>query len=175
MKLEIVPELQLREGQEKEIAGLLQRCFSTDFGGASFYTQRHHLRILARKDDRLVGHMGLLYRAVRVDGRLVNIAGLAEVATDAEYRGQGIASQMLNAAIGCAKQTDAAFFLLFGTAGLYAAHGFTAVKNPVLCVTMDGARTGQIERQTTHSLMVLPLTDAPWDVAAEIDLLGAKF
>lgn len=82
MQVEAIPKWQFSPADETEIAGLLARCFPTDFSGRSFFQQRHHLRLVIRAQGRIVGHMALLFRAIRLGETLVNIAGLAEVATD---------------------------------------------------------------------------------------------
>lgn len=160
---------------EADIADLLAASFTTDFGGRSYFMQRHTLRFVAQEDGRLLGHMGLLYRAIRIGDATVPIWGLADVATAPEARGKGVASQLLRSCINFAISTPARFFLLFGNRPIYAGHGFVSVSNPLTAINLDGARTGGTKTTATHDLMVLPLTDEHWDSAAKIDLLGHKF
>jgi predicted N-acetyltransferase YhbS len=174
MQIDLIPELSLTSAHEAEIAALLARCFDTDFGGRSFYQQRHHLRILARDTD-LIGHIALMLRAVRIGDELTDIAGLAEVATDPAHRGQGIAATLLQAAIAQAMASPAQFLLLFGTAQLYASAGFVAVRNPMRWIDLSGARMGLVQQQAAQALMVLPLRGQTWDAAAPIDMLGNLF
>lgn len=54
---------------EAEIAGLLRDGFGNNFGGRSYFQQRHHIRFTARKNGANQGHMALGYRNVRLDGR----------------------------------------------------------------------------------------------------------
>lgn len=174
MQIEHIPEWALTEADDRQIADLLARCFDTDFGGRSFFDNRHHLRLVHRR-NRIIGHMGLQFRAVRLGERLVTIAGLADVATDPDFRGQGIAGHLLQAAIRQAAASPAEFFLLFGTAGLYAAAGFRPVANPTLWVDMRGSVTKGIRRTPSKDLMVMALRDGNWDGNATLDLLGNVF
>jgi predicted N-acetyltransferase YhbS len=174
MQVETIPEMRLTRAEDAEIASLMARCFPTDFGGRSFYQQRHHLRLVAR-DPHLVGHVALTIRAIRVAGVLTDIAGLAEVATDPDHRGKGVAASLLQAAITEAKASPADFLLLFGTAGLYAAAGFQPVHNPMTWIDLTGARMGAVHSQPAKSLMVLPLGERPWNASAPLDLLGNLF
>ena len=175
MQIDRIPEWALTALVEAEIAALLARCFSTDFGGRSFFQTRHHLRLVHRPRGAIIGHMALQWRAMRLGDRLVTVAGLAEVATDPDHRGKGIAAGLLQAAIAEAKASPAEFFLLFGVAELYGAAGFRTVHNPMIWADMLGARTHDIHREPADSLMVLPLRGTVWDDQATLDLLGNLF
>lgn len=175
MQIDRIPEWRLTPQDEAQIVALLARAFTTDFGGRSFFQQRHHLRLIARDGDALVGHVAVLFRAVRLGDDLVTIAGLAEVAADPDRRGEGIASRLLAEAIDEARRSNAVFLMLFGTAGLYAGTGFRPVRNPLVWAEMTGARTGKVCRYRVESLMILPLRFRDWDETVEVDLLGNLF
>lgn len=174
MTIDRIEETRLSAADEAAIAGLLARCFTTDFGGRSFFQQRHHVRLVQR-DPGIVGHVAITFRAVRLGDRLVDIAGLAEVATDPARRGEGIAARLVAAGAEEARAARADFVLLFGTAGVYAGAGFRPARNPLVWADMTGARTGRIRRARKAALMVLPLGDTPWDDGAPVDLLGQMF
>lgn len=175
MEIDRIPEWDLSPADDAAIAALLGRSFDTDFGGRSFFQQRHHLRLVHRRGGRIVGHMALCLRAVRLGGALHDVVGLAEVATDPDHRGQGIASALLKDSIAAARDTGAEFFLLFGDAPLYAAHGFVAKPNRLHHVGLIGARTGAVAETGPDGLMVLALRDAAWDDRAILDLVGHRF
>ena len=175
MTPEIIPEIALTCADEAAIAGLLAQCFDTDFGGRSYFQQRHHLRLVLRDQDRVVAHMALCFRDVRLGPNLTPIAGLAEVATHPEYRGRGLAGQLMTIAVDQARRMRAEFLLLFGDRPLYAGRGFTAQPNVITYLALDGARTGVIKTGRDGGLMVLPLGAGIWDGAAPLDLLGHKF
>lgn len=172
--IELVAEIDLTADQDAGIAALLAQCFGTDFGGRSFYQQRHHLRLLAWEVG-LIGHVALGFRAVRLGGELISIIGLAEVATHPDHRGQGIATLLLRRAVALAKTSLAQHLLLFGTAQLYAAQGFLPQANPMIWTEMSDARTGEMRQARADGLMVLALQDRAWDGTAPLDLLGHQF
>jgi predicted N-acetyltransferase YhbS len=174
MLIERIDEVRLAAADDAAIAALLTRAFGEAFGGNSFHQQRHHIRFVARDPD-IIGHCALTYRAIRVAGEMVNIMGLAEVATDPGHRGRGIASALVQAAIAEAKLSPAPFLLLFGDAKLYAAAGFRPVRHKLRSVAMYWARTLRTQSRQSDSLMVLPLTDAQWPDVADIDMLGHLF
>ena len=171
--VETVAEHDLTPDTDSAIAALLAQTFDTDFGGRSYFQQRHHWRHLIRAEGRVVAHVAVQLRAVRLGGRLMTVAGLAEVATDAGHRGQGHAARLVRAAIEKAAQGPAEAVILFGNAAVYAAAGFRKATNPLLWTEMRGARTGATKREPAQSLMVLPLRGTVWDDTAELDMLGS--
>lgn len=173
--IENIPEWTLTTGDEAQIARLLARCFDTDFGGRSYFQQRHHLRLVLRDGGEIIGHMGLLFRAIRIGSQLTPIAGLADVCTAPSHRGQGLAQRLLAAAIAQARASGAEFFLLFGTAKIYAGNGFLPFANPVTYLDLRGARTGEVKSEPAEELMVLPLRASVWPTTAPIDLMGTLF
>ena len=175
MQVERIHELDLTPADDAQIAGLMARCFDTDFGGRSFFQQRHHLRLVLRDGSKIIAHMALDFRAIRIGQDLCDVVGLAEVGTDPDYRGQGLASVLMNAAIDEAKASFADFFVLFGDRPLYAGSGFRRVPNDAIYVTMEGARTGEVVERSTQALMVLPVGEKSWGDAVVVDLMGHKF
>jgi predicted N-acetyltransferase YhbS len=162
MLIEKIPEWQLSARDDAEIATLLARCFDTDFGGRSFFSQPHHLRLIHRQGP-IVAHMALLLRAVQLGERQFIVAGLAEVATDPDHRGQGIAAGLLQTAIAEATTSPAQFLLLFGTAKLYSSVGFRSIPNRIVSLGNDG------------SLMMLALKHHVWSDTDDLDLKGPPF
>ncbi|MCR9273093.1 MULTISPECIES: GNAT family N-acetyltransferase [Mameliella] len=172
--IEVVAEHALTGEDEAQIAALLRASFPTDFGGRSFYQQRPHLRVVWR-DGMILGHVALFYRAIRVDGQLIDVIGLGDVATAPQARGRGIATALLDRALAIGKGSNAQFALLFGERRLYDRAGFRLAANTYIRIDMTGARTGDVARVQSRFLRVLPLTGAAWSDRAELDLLGPLF
>ena len=175
MDIQRIPEWQLTPALETEIATLLTLAFGEAFGGRSYYQQRHHIRFIARENGTLLGHMALCFRDVRLGDDLIPICGLAEVATAPDARGKGIATALLEDAIAASRTTPATFLVLFGSRPIYAGHGFQKHRNRVTYLDLENACTGQVEAKPDDGLMVLALSEKPWDPTAALDLLGHKF
>ncbi|RYH01590.1 GNAT family N-acetyltransferase [Salipiger sp. IMCC34102] len=176
MHIETIPEWALSVEDDAGIADLLDRAFGPDFGGRSFYKQRHHCRVLCRGEKgRVVGHIAVLMRDIRLGDRLVPITGLAEVATDPDRRGQGLATALLQEAIATSRASLADFIVLFGDRPIYAGHGFVRANNTLTYTVLDDATTHGVKRRVEDTLMVLPVGSAQWDFAAPVDLLGHLF
>lgn len=172
--IEVIPEHALTAEDEAQVAELLRTSFPTDFGGRSFYQQRPHLRVVWR-NGAILGHIALFYRAVRIDGQLIDVIGLGDIATAPRARGQGIATALLDRTLAIGKNSNAKFALLFGQRTLYDRAGFRLVANTYTRVDMTGARTGDVDHVQSRFLRVLPLTGTAWPDSAELDLLGPLF
>jgi predicted N-acetyltransferase YhbS len=176
MTLETIPEHMLVNADDAQIAGLLARCFTTDFGGRSFFQTRPSWRHVIRHDGRIIAHLAVQLRAVRLDGDLLTIAGIADVATDPDHRGQGHAAMVLQAALTTAHDSPARHVLLFGTAKLYPAAGFRPTANPLTYLDLTDARTGKLHRdRPMGDLQVLDQEGHRWDDHKPLDLLGGLF
>lgn len=175
MTVETIPEYMLTNLDEAAIAALLKRCFSTDFGGRSFFQTRHTWRHVVRQGS-VIAHLAVQLRAVRLGEEHLTVAGIADVATDPDHRGQGHAARLLQAALAAARQSPARHVLLFGTAKLYPAAGFRTIRNPLTYVDLTGARTGPLHRdRSERHLQVLDIGPERWDDTKPLDLLGGLF
>ncbi len=168
-------ELRLNGPLEAEIIDLLARVFPTDFGGRSFFQNRHHARFLVRVDGVLAGHLAVCHRAVWLGDRMLDVLGIAEVAVDPAFRRRGIGAALVEAAVQEGRDAHADAVLLFGEQPIYARAGFVAMKNPITRIEMHGARTGDTVREEAAHLMVHPLKGLNWDASAPLDLAGFTF
>ena len=177
MQIETHHEIALTQTVDAEIAALLVAAFGQGdgFEGRSFYKQRHHLRVLARDNGQLIGHIALSFRVIRMGDTLVPIIGLAEVATAPDQGGKGVASTLLQETIKIASGTMAAFILLFGDHPIYERRGFVKVKNTLRFTKIEDSRSQEILTMPTNALHVMAIGSQTWDDAADIDFLGHLF
>ncbi len=173
--IERIDELRLSKADSREISTLLDDSFDGEFEGRSFFVQRNHLRLVKRVSGRVIGHLALVYRAMRIGENPVTVMGIGDVAVAKEARRQGIGAALVEAAIAEAKQTEALFLLLFGEAKIYGRAGFNNATNPLVWVEQTGFHSTGIARRPRESLMVYQLGDTSWDNSAEVDLLGGVF
>lgn len=175
MKVERIEEMRLTAQDEAQIGDLLDAAFGTDFGGRSYYQQRHHVRLVVRDAGVIIGHMAISLRAIRMGDALVQVAGLAEVASDPGHRGKGIASTLMEAAIDEVRQSLAAFFVLFGNQPLYVRAGFVEKHNVLRYSSLIDVRTGDVINGAKDGVMVMQMTDLVWDDDVIVDLVGHAF
>lgn len=172
--IELLPEPELTPGDEAQIAEILRQCFPTDFEGRSFFQQRPHLRLVWR-EARIVAHMSVFLRAVRVGDDMADVIGIGDVATVAGARGRGHATALMEHCITLATASPAQFMILFGDRTLYDRAGFVPATNRFRYIPMVGARTGEATEGTSPFLRVRPLTQSIWPDQAPVDFLGPLF
>jgi len=175
MDIEIVNEIDLSPAQDQEIAALLHEAFGAEFGWRSFFQQRHHLRLIARTDGKMAGHVALTYRVIGQGGKMIPIVGLAEVATDKSYRGQGVARTLVTKSLDIARGSPAEFALLFGDPVHYHRYGFHTAANSLRSLDLENGVSKGIKVAPDDCFMIAATGDAIWNSLAEVDLMGRKF
>ena len=173
--LERIDEFDLTPQRDAELAALIARAMPPDYGGRSYYQNRHHRRYVARVDGEAVSHVASHLRAVRLGSAIHTVAGIAEVCTLPDHRRQGHAARLLDMAIDDAKAMGLPFVLLFGVERIYERAGFEAKANENRRVQMRGVATGEIVTGPAEALMVLTLGDIDWNDDALLDLCGWPF
>jgi GNAT superfamily N-acetyltransferase len=104
---------------------------------------------------RIVSHVGMTMNAASIRGCTVQLGCIGAVATDDGYRGQGLATQLLNLAYEKAEQSGADFMMISGGRGLYLRQGATEVG-----LDWQAEVNGQVaDRLSNSTLKVVPFED----------------
>ena len=127
-------------------------------------------RFLVWEGDRLVAHVGVMERTIRVGGQPLHVAGVYSVMTRPADRGKGYASAALREAATFMKEQlgEAAHGLLVcidERLPFYSRLGWQRVDAPVSFDQPGGRQVNEI------NTMVLPLRGEPWP-AGDVDLRG---
>ena len=93
-KIEIHPAKNLSSERSSE----LSRWFDKEFGKIPFQWTEPDWYVLALSDSTLIGRVGIIERKVSINGYLLEIAGISGVITGVEWRGLGVATDMLKSA-----------------------------------------------------------------------------
>ncbi len=71
--LVFINEFQIDRETSMQINELLQTCFSfIDYQGLDYFKQLPHYRILAKENNKLVGHLGIDFRAMNLNGEAIH-------------------------------------------------------------------------------------------------------
>ncbi len=120
-----------RPGDEVGIVGLLRTCFRS-YGvwgltvddwvsyESSDYGFRRDLALVAEEGGKIVGHVQLVVRRLRVGVAYVDTGGIANVSTHPEYRRRGIATSLMKLALEVCRKFGLALSSLlteYGSAG----------------------------------------------------------
>lgn len=99
------------------------------------------LRVLVESDEQVVCHVGIYRRDITWNGRTLRAGGIGGVVTHPDYRGRGLASVALNAAIQTLKDERATdFALLFcesHNAAFYTGRGWKPFAGEVYAEQQD--------------------------------------
>lgn len=176
----IVWEDDLAPADHAAVASLLVRSFPhsrTPFGSVrSWSSGRPELRLIGRDGERVVAHLGVLRRFLRVasSGASLLVGDVGLVAVDPDHQGRGLGAALLARADAFLHELGVPFgFLTCGdhVAGFYAAAGWTATSGPTRMVRADG--TVQVYGGVS---MVLPVCAglAEWPTDAQVDRNGRE-
>lgn len=170
-----IEEMRLDRETENGIARLMERCMSEDYEGRSFFQNRFHCRLVIREGVKIIGHLALDFRAIRLGENLVDCVGIGDVAVHPDYRRRGLGTALVDAALAEGHQSPASFALLFGRQSIYSTAGFVSAPNELTFTPTRGARTSQTVVQRHGFFMVCPLREEIWDNTLPVDLAGYPF
>ena len=141
LSFEIKPENDLPP--ERKVA--LDRMFENEFGHDTLVYALPSWHVMGILDESLVGRVGILTREISVGQELLQVSGICGVVTAPEYRGRGIASELLGESVAFVKnRLSFPFALLTCRSKLEAFYerlGWKTVKGPTVFTQPDGVRT----------------------------------
>jgi len=99
-----------KEGDEEGIVDLLKTCFRTyntwnisveDWLSyeKTDYGFKRELALVAEHNGKIIGHVHIVLRKIRIGESFIDIGGIANVSTHPNYRGQRIATKLMSLAI----------------------------------------------------------------------------
>jgi len=131
--------------------------------------------VMGRLGGKLVSHIGIVDRTVRIGGQSLSIAGVGGVATHPQFRRRGFTDVLLHTAVEQMRQRDPQnaydFAMLFCSDHMvhyYTKRGFSQVPNPVHIL-----QSGQWILFEDHR-MIMPLSGKPWP-EGEVDVNGRSW
>ena len=65
------------------------------FYDRNYFKQPPHYRILAKENNKLIGQIGLDYRAMNLDGNPIKVLGIIDICVDSKHRNRGIGKTLL--------------------------------------------------------------------------------
>lgn len=88
MKIKQVHEYNIDEKLEADIQNVLNRCFPEIYPtNRIYFKQLPHLRFLAfNQENQLVGHVGLDYRVMNLNGEIIKVLGLIDLCVSINNR-----------------------------------------------------------------------------------------
>jgi len=172
-KIETKTDAQLSKKERTEILNLLNASFDNIFPNRIFFKQIPHKRILVKKNDTIVGQVGIDYRAMNLGGRLIDVVGIIDLCVAEEYQGKGIGSKLLQTVENQFKER-ADFILLFADEHkVYLNNGFKLANNKVTWLGIDGGKTiGILSKNMGDCLMYKSIKKGVEWTEDDLDMMG---
>lgn len=176
MNIQQVYEYDIDTELRAELQQLLIECFEEDYPrNRIYYKQLPHFRFIAYDDqDRLIGHAGLDYRVMNVNGQPAAVLGLIDVCVAKACRSKGVGSMLLSEIDAFCKNRAVDFLLLFADRkDMYLKAGFRSADSKCKWLQINDVdqTTYGIGHEKIDELMVKEVGDRKWE-DGEIDLLG---
>lgn len=175
-KIKYLLDEQVDEVLDKRLRELLCACFSDPcFRKGRYYREvpRHRWMVWEEGEmgERLVGHLAMHEKAVRIRETRYLVGGIAEVCVHPDLRGKGWVKALVEEVIRWTDGKGMTFLVLFGKTEVYRSSGFATVKN--LFTEKEGDE-GKVIEGTTGA-MVRAVAGSDWPHEEPVFLLGNGF
>lgn len=176
MKIEKVFECDINYELEAKIQKLLIDSFVGIYPSKRIYfKQLPHIRFLAfNEEDQLIGHVGLDYRVMNLDGKPIRVLGVIDLCVAQSTRSQGLGSTLLLEIDKFTVGRNIDFILLFAdNMTLYLKNGYKSVKNRCKWLKIDDETqlTYGIGYESINELMIKEVGCSNWN-KGNLDFLG---
>ncbi len=140
-----------------------------------YFKQLPHFRFLAfNEESQLIGHVGLDYRVMNLNGKPLKILGVIDLCVSQNARSQGIGSRLLLEIDRFSQGRDIDFILLFAdNMDLYLRNGYQSVGNKCkwMQINHETQVTNGIGTEHIYELMIKQVGMTNWR-EGNLDLLG---
>jgi GNAT superfamily N-acetyltransferase len=173
MEITKINEYDIDAKLEKKIQNLLIQSFPDIYPkDRIYYKQIPHFRYLALDKDVLIGHVGLDYRVMNLNGMIIRVLGIVDICVKDEYRGNGIASKLLQRVEDFSVTHNLDFLLLFtDIEPFYLKNDFVSVNNNCKWTKIDEHKTLGIGEEIIKELMIKQTGNIVWK-NGYLDMLG---
>ena len=165
-------EMSRDDDEESQIAAILNQCFDGMHKGRTYCEQIPQQRLLGYCGVRLVGHLGIDYRMIRIGEAVFSIVGIIDLCVVPELRRRGLAQRLLAAAEKRSAAQDFSVLMAKDTR-LYSRAGYCLLtKADVTWLEIDDLRCHSVRnRDLSDKFMQKPLSAKQWP-KGPIDMLG---
>ncbi|BBM85525.1 GNAT family N-acetyltransferase [Candidatus Uabimicrobium amorphum] len=170
-------EDQLTLDENAQIATLLDECFPDTFSGRTYFKQLPTFRFVAVQQNKIVGHVGVVYRMIRLGQKPQRIFGVVDLCVANSHRRHALGQKLMEAITCAAQKAHTDFVVLFADDHrLYKRLGFSLQANPCTYMAIDEHQTLGIHNKVFKDcLMIKAIGKSPWLPDVEMDMLGWLF
>lgn len=176
MKIQRIEEFKINEKQHLEISVLLKLCFSSYPANRSFYKQFPSFRYLAYKEKKLIAHLAIIHRVIKVGEENFVIFGVSDLCVHPDFQQNKIASILLEELETLGKKHKIDFITLIAhEQKLYKKNEFKVYNNNCRWLIINEKQSlGLAQRNLNNALMIKSLGDKKWENGM-VDFQGCLF
>ncbi|HEY0262386.1 MAG TPA: GNAT family N-acetyltransferase [Chitinophagales bacterium] len=90
-------EFEIDAKTKDELNKLLVLCFpETNYHGRTFFKQMPHYRLILYENKQVIGQLAIDYRSMNLNGELVNVMGIIDLAILPGFQGKGYGTLLMN-------------------------------------------------------------------------------
>lgn len=176
MNITLVQERDVGRGLDKKIKEGLCLCFPDDKGTFSVTRAWHNTApswsLYTEENNRIISHIGVVDRKIRVGDNVVRIAGIQNVFVLPEFRGKGFCDALVNAAMVKAAEYGFDYGFLFCIPEIekvYRRCGWIKLPHTSILLTDESGKEGVLSGKNLAMFFPLKFNTFP---AGDIHLQG---
>lgn len=178
--IDFVNEFALKAQTKIEIANLLHAVFPESHpGGQPFFKQLPHHRLLLLDSGKVAGHLGIDYRVMNLNGEVVSVFGIKDLAVLPVHQGKGYGAMLMNEFAAIAEKHSANIdfaFLVTDVPAFYSRFGFVSTHIQTTWLKIHRTKSYNIGNETITDavFMYKEISGKKW-ADGELDLLGYMY
>lgn len=176
MFTELKIEHEISHDEHEQITKLRNKSFPDASRERSYFKQLPHFRILVKKDEVLLGHLGIDHRVIRVGDKIITIFGIIDLFVSESHQGNGVATSLLEEVTKLAKKSKVDYLLLHTFDGrIYSQNGFRVISPYLKSLWLyDFENYGVGIERLDERIYIKQISDKPWPDGT-VDLMGYLF
>jgi len=180
IEITFIPEFKITKKDSLSCNNLIQESFSKlDFKGRDYFKQPPHYRILVKENNKLIGQIGLDYRAMSLDGNPIKVLGIIDICVNSKHRNRGIGKTLLkkvdDLSLEFSEKVDF-IFLVTNIPNYFEKYGFSRVEPTITWLKIHQHKNYGVgtEKIDDTNFMIKPIKDKKWE-GENLDLLGYMY
>jgi N-acetylglutamate synthase-like GNAT family acetyltransferase len=180
IEITFIPEFKITREDSLACNNLIQASFpEIDFQGRDYFKQPPHYRILAKENNKLIGQVGLDYRAMSLDGSPIKVLGLIDICVDSQQRNRKIGVNILQKvdelSLEFSEKIDF-IFLVTNIPNYFSKYGFEKIEPTTTWLKIHQHKNYGLgtEKINDTNFMIKPINDKKWE-GENLDLLGYMY
>ncbi len=160
-KIKFIFDKDVNEELNKKIIQILSVCFPEQqiFTKQRYYKESPQYRWYIEDDSMIAAHMAIHEKEITINSDNILIGGVAEVCVHPNYRGKGLAKELLKASEEFIIEKGFKFSVLFGDSKVYSSSGYKQINNKIKYIDHI---SGEWITEINKDIMIKNVSDIKW-------------